>query len=354
MYKVRFTFSLLTILLFGLFFSSVGPAQASYYSNLITQLTSSPGEKGGVRTDGKTVVWQARANAGSQNLDVYAAKLADRQEFPVATGPTTQFNPDVDGDNIVWMAQDPNSSDSSFKVHVKSLATGKEDIIGEGGPPRISGDWVVWPTGTQGFLARNIRTMEPAISVGPSPLSPVLSFDGNRLIFLNTAIGGPSPRGWSLYSIQIGDSQQTLLESGNTSKDIGNFDLKNDLLVYSVGNDLKFINFKTGERKTVISNYQYQFSQVTTDGRYIFWLNLQPGVPGNEGILPGYQEYDLTTGVLLPFNLIFNNDPNCVILARDGKLVFKVFNQIYAAPVSSFLPTISQPPTDITQTQNYF
>lgn len=354
MYKVRFTFSLLTILLFGLFFSSVGPAQASYYSNLITQLTSSSGSKGQVNTDGKSVVWTVSPGLNGQTSQVFYTNLGNRQIVPVTDRSGAQYTPKVDGDNVIWIGQGVDTNDSGFKINLKNMVTGKEEVVGEGGPAAISGDWVVWLTGTQGFLARNIRTMEKSIELPASTLGQYFSFEDGRLVYSTHSLGGQT-RSWSLKTLKIGDSQPTVLETGNSGyKNLGGFDLHNGLLAYWVGNDLKTINFKTDEHKFVVENYQNNFSYVTTDGRYIFWISQQPNDPTTNGVLPGYQEYDTQTGVLLPFNLLLANDVNRAIQVRSGQVVFKVFNQIYAAPVSSFLPTISQPPTDITPTQNYF
>jgi hypothetical protein len=349
--RVGFTTGLLVVLLGVMLLGSIAPAKASYFTNLVTQLTSSPGDKGEVNTDGKTVVWTGRDGSNGQTLQIFYARLADRQVHLLSENGKWQSGAMVEGDDVIWNRLGP---DTAAKVYYKNLSTGQEQIIGEGINPKLSGDWAVWDNGLKGYVARNIRTLDPEIRIGASSLDQFYVFEDSRVIYAVRGMAGLLPRGWTLYSIKIGDSQPTVLESGNTNNDLGGFDLKNGLLVYSVGNDLKTINFKTEEHKTLLSTAPYAPAGLTTDGRYIFWMSQQPGIPYTDGILPGYQEYDLATGVLLSFDTVLRNDVNRFIQAREGNLIIIAFNQLYFAPVSAFLPTIPQPPIDINNSQNYF
>src|SRR4051812_12316530 len=83
---------------------------------------SSPAVASGlaVRTDGKTVVWQAEN--GDQQFDIYAMAAAGATTDQIIAGGTSdQFAPDVDGNRVVWVDGDPLMN--AFDIKGIDLAT---------------------------------------------------------------------------------------------------------------------------------------------------------------------------------------------------------------------------------------
>lgn len=348
-YTAKVSFTLVFILLAALLLGPIKTVEANYIAPQFSQVTSSTGTKGAIHTDGKTVVW---SSFNSGNPDIYAVNLTDRKELPIAIGSSSQVNPDVSGQYVVWQQQ--NTVGSDFEIHAKNLDNGIDTIVGNGIEPAISSPWVVW-TSSNGLIARNIVTMAPEIPLNVQPSESYLKvIEGTRIVWVDRAIGGSAPRGWSLKTIQIGEAKPTIVDSGNSTKDLGTFDLNNGTLAYSVGNDLKVNNFKTGENKTVRANFQYYFSNISTDGRFITWINHQFSPPRQDVVLPGFQVYDLLTNSTFTFSLTTSGGQDRDIRVRNNTLVLVENSQIFTAPISATLPTTRQPQVSNTSNTFYF
>jgi beta propeller repeat protein len=108
-------------------------------TNQSAAVTASSANQFNPATDGATVVWQDARNASgtdttdyTDNFDLYAANLGDKQEYLVSSGPKLQGRPRVSGNTIVWAdyrdakdKNDPNAGD----IYMFDLSTRRETQI---------------------------------------------------------------------------------------------------------------------------------------------------------------------------------------------------------------------------------
>jgi len=86
---------------------------------------------------GTKVVWGDRRNG---NFNIYLYDLATRHETTVRDGATAPgAYPDISGNRIVY-------NDNGPKVHLYTISTGSDVILGDGQNARVDGDYVVWQT----------------------------------------------------------------------------------------------------------------------------------------------------------------------------------------------------------------
>jgi beta propeller repeat protein len=123
-----------------------------------TELPNGDNDQKQPSTDGQRVVWRDGRNAGSKSnddrlndLDIYAANLADRKEFKVTGAPYMQARPSVWGNFAVWSdfrdAQASNDA-ASGDIYVYDFAGGKESLVSNARSAQVrpvtNGRYVVW------------------------------------------------------------------------------------------------------------------------------------------------------------------------------------------------------------------
>jgi hypothetical protein len=343
-----------TIFLLVGMLAEVIPAQAAENS---TYLTTTPnGATDAVpHTDGSTVVWQVHQSQVAESpRDVYAAKLTDRRVVPVATGPTDQGDPDIDGGIVVWAdgASDPETGLGVYTIRGRDLATGREleigSAMGESPRPAISGKWVVWRSQTGGawsILARDIGTMGEPFTlvrrVGGSMAIQPPSIDGDRVVWLESVertVDGKAIWDWQFVTCPVANCTAAVVSETKDSPFVPtSYDAGGDFIVYDAftpSHSVTAVDLRTRTSRALPGNG----FRPTTDGRYVFWESWQMSE------IVDLQGYGIQTVSTFPVSAGtgFNRRPN----TSHGILVWQRGTgpvEIHAAPIASFLPTARQP-----------
>ncbi|WP_040666539.1 hypothetical protein, partial [Nitrolancea hollandica] len=342
------------IVLVGLLVGAM-PVQAANDPTYLTTTPDGPPDAE-PHSDGSTVVWQVHQSQVAESpRDVYAAKLTDRQVFPVATGPTDQGDPDIDGGIVVWAdgARDPETGLGVYTIRGRDLATGREleigTAMGESPSPAISGKWVVWRSQTGdawSILARDIGAMsEPFTLVrrvgGPRFTLQAPRIDGDQVAWLestNDTTRIKATWNWQLFTCTLPGCAATIAAQGNDSSFVpGTYDIGGDIVVYDsydAGQSVTAVDLRSGKS----SSMPGRGYAPTTDGRYVIW---EDNHPSGRADLRGY---DLQSGAALPVSV--DTGFNRVPVMRHGMLVWQRGGgpvEIHAAPIAGFLPTARQP-----------
>ncbi|HEU5423290.1 MAG TPA: hypothetical protein VFU72_07110, partial [Nitrolancea sp.] len=330
------------------------------------------------RTDGTTVVYETMGNG---NWDVVGASLADRQQFPLALGPSQAMYADIEGDVAIW--QETNGRDDYDIVgkHINSntsftiAASANSEVY-----PALSDGWVAFvsaphifaETEVQELQVRSVVTMDPArtldkaaLAGGPSGgfLRPAIS--GKRVAWVRLEQTSLHVVHWQLKTQRLDETSATVIAEADL--DIGgplgalampSVDLSGDILVYSADLRLTVVNLATGERHEIAAAQEADYHPAqnpTTDGRFVFWQDYHG--TGDTGTMIDMLQhgtltaaiggYDLLTGSR--FTAVANQGYNVDPYARHGLLTFarkesvaQGESQVYALPVASLLPSAPQ------------
>ena len=344
------------------------------------------------RTNGRVVVFTRQIGDlvhGELQNDLYGVDLTTNQQFPIAAGPGYHGSSDISGDIVVWAERSPDHSSGDIlgmnlrtsEMFTVAATAALEDA------PAISGDWVIWHASdsstSERIMARNLATMAPAITLTTPPAASVsLTLDGDRAIWTEDERSpsfdtgsGEATTHWRLMSIAIGDQNPATLAEGEATYDceregvdviacgfqagseIREIAASNGVVVYhemlasgAVQNTA--LDLATGQRTT----FDGGGSNLTTDGRFIFW--------SNDGNASGQIEgFDLATGSV--FTTPASTGSQSVgstrqMAAQAGLLVWQqpangVFEKdqqphvdLHATPVDNLLPTARRPDPGIT------
>ncbi len=341
------------VLLVGIIAGAI-PAQAAVDSTFLTTTPSGPPDAQ-PHTDGSTVVWQVHQSQVAESpRDVYAAKLTDRQVFPVATGPTDQGDPDIDGGIVVWAdgARDPETGLGVYTIRGRDLATGREleigSAMGESPRPAISGKWVVWRSQTGdawSILARDISTMSEPFTLmrrtgGFVAIQPP-SIDGDQMVWLESVertVDGKAIWDWQFVTCPVADCTATVVSETKDSPFVPtSYDAGGDFVVFdsfTPFHSVTAVDLRTHASRVLPGNG----FRPTTDGRYVFWESWQTSK------IVDLQGYDLQTESTFPVSAStgFNRRPS----TSHGMLVWQRGTgsvEIHSAPIASMLPSARQP-----------
>ena len=315
-----------------------------------TVLTTAPGPQGSPRTTGATVVWIDGRTGQRLATDIYGAGLSDRREFPVATGPAIQTQPDIDGSMVVWSESNAECLPCQFDIRGKDLANGQEFAVAatpaEETLPAISGAWVIWLSREGAVVTLNGRDLRS--TAAPVTLAQVRDalvdrpeIDGDRVVW-GEQIEGPDGA-WRLLTQRIGAGEPAVVaQSAARGAQLFGYDLRGDLAVYAADGQLIAVHLRTGERRLLAVA---DASLPTTDGRYVFW---QDGrfVQAAGGRRVDLRGYDLVTDSAFPVSI---NTGRNVLPHTDGGVLtwMRGFDpaeiDVHAAPVADLLPSARRP-----------
>jgi hypothetical protein len=347
------------------------------FGNLLTAKAAAPtlsfsvhGAVTTPRTDGRTVVW---TSVEPGHTSAYGATLASGTQFPLTfdNWPTIRM-PSIDGDIVVCELGSPTQLGGG--VYAKNIKTNQVFPVGEGFYPLISGDWVVylsWEDGSQSISnpprvlkARNINGQAEPIVVAHQPTGGWFGWpavDGDRVVWME---GEPversqdhGPWSWAIKSVRVVDTNPSVLAEGKTSSGPSiptSLDFHGDMLVYVYGSQLRMVNVKTGEQRTIIEVGRPDAP--TTDGRYIFWQEAKTPEQPQESEQVDLWGWDSATGRIFP--VAVNNGVNTQPYARGGWLVWahRVGNDssILAIQLSDLQPSTPIAPFTSTSDSTYF
>lgn len=349
---------------FSLILGASAPVKAD---GLNDQLTIGDSWKDGPSSDGKTVVWQ-------EDNSLKAERLLDKKAFTVVSLPAPQtFKQfEVDGDYVIWEQYDNTcSSFCDGPVYGKNLATGQQFRVSPeyyGRNIAISGKWAVYVTqvpvpGTiaEGIRVRNLETMDDPTTLNVLYASTGnIAMDGNRLLWGQTLASyqtGIGKERWQLVTTTLDEGSPMILDQidfndyGTLNQD--GWDLKGDLAVYSVNNQLRAVNLKTGEKRLITDPNQRPTQNPSTNGRYIFWEDPRNYKADSYQDYPqALQGYDFQTGAYLGNVVSAGN--NTAPVVRGDALAWNsgtsTSRQIYSAWLTNLLPTARLPITASTGT----
>jgi hypothetical protein len=327
------------------------------------------------RTDGTTIVWDKRESVpqgdySTDSRDVFAARVADSQPFPVAVGDIDQRFPDVSDGIVVWLEDNlirakNLASDETFDVGTtgdplpKDVGGYDREWLLSWRAPSISGTWVVWITlsgQTAKIMARNITTMAQPVtvaeggvidagndSVRPAFATPQIS--GERIMWIDLSNG--SAGAWPLMSGTVfGDEVRKVLNLPTEQ-----FDFANDLVTFGTKapdpdkrDAIAIYHLDTGEKTLIVDapNAGPFKSPPATDGRFVFW-GVETGLGGTwiDYRLSGYDtisESQFTTDIDA-LNLQIDLDGGIVAITNGhvGRYGISI------ASVANLLPSAPQP-----------
>lgn len=351
------------VLLLILSLMSTGLAQTAKAAAFdgLTQLTNFSNPIGAVSTDGKTVVWVEYPTGDPRNGDIYGYSLADKKTFPIAVGNVQHEGVVIDNNVVVW-SQSPLNQFSGDEIYAKNMTTGQEFKVGDGRFPNISGKWVIWYKGGT-LMARDITLMSAPVTLANSGYAGNAAISGNRVVWGQESGDPVHGTQWKLFTQKIGDTNPpTVIDQGGGYGLFG-WDVKGDTIVYSDNFNITVASLANPAGSIDKFSLNLRNAELpTTDGRYLFWTNTAGD--GNHDITG----YDLKTNVYLKglTNGIQNDQfysnggeqlrNGVVIWDYDGyyKTTHSITSGLYAAPVSAFLPTASQPAFTSNSSRYYF
>lgn len=328
------------------------------------------------RTDGVNVVWQDTGDAVGAQWSIVGADTTHGWVFPVAIGGTTKGSPDIDGDFIVWTESNTTYGvgwDTDADIKGMNLQTGEQFVISDSPlhelSPAISGDWVVWFADDDPFfsskalMARNIRTMEPAITlaenIGFRAIPPVI--DGNRVVWVNAV--SQLINNSELWTMRIGvDTEPVLLRSQTQIADYG-IDVAGDMVIYIdsgaiFAHDLANDSVRTLADTEWGEDYYLQNRWYPTiDGRFVCWTDQRDWEQGRTWI----ECYDLTTDSRF---IAYDGGYNLIPHLGNGTLVWTHWDtivtegdsgqDIFIARIDSLLPSARLDPMAISDPDALF
>ncbi|MFH1730031.1 MAG: hypothetical protein ABIF82_00090, partial [Planctomycetota bacterium] len=175
---------------------------------------------------GNFAVWQDDRNrimdpGGSdlheQNYDIYGYRFDTQEEFPICTAAGYQGDPAIDGDIVVWTDY-RNSSNAD--IYGYNLQTGDEftvcDAAGSQYRPDVSGDLVVWGdsrNSTSDIYGRDLSTGEEfAVCTSPGDqLWPAI--DGDIVAWVDDRSG---EIGFEIYACNLSSGEEFPVSTEST------------------------------------------------------------------------------------------------------------------------------------------
>jgi hypothetical protein len=306
-------------------------------------------------TDGTFVVWDDHLG-GLSYKDVFATNLADREVIRLTEAPGFHDSgPDIDNGIVVWIEED-TASDCGWRctrVRGHNLLTGERYDFGvdDAAQDRVSitGDWVVWmqspqpgPSHAGSIMARNIRTMEPAVTlaqvVNLGVWSP-LQVAGDHVLWIE-AMGRTKTvyDDWTLHKRHITTGEESAILTGAglvVWRAGGDYIIYSD---YSAGAVNRALNVVTGETWKL----DIPGDPAATDGRYAFTHQTEEVSDGvYERTLWGQ---DLVTG----YRFIVSRTRGAGVIydrvaARNGVVAWVADDEIHAIRIDELLHAAPQP-----------
>lgn len=350
--------ALALVMLASLFLA--GGATEARAAGTFTRLTATPTLKSGPRTDGQAIVWQ-------DGSTLQVETLADQKISTVVSlkSPQSIKQFDMDGNYVIWEQYDSTCSGAcDGPVYGKNLATGQTFRVSPEAYGRniaISGNYAVYvaevpiPNSTgESIRVRNLATLDDPITVcNLYAIEGPLALDGDRLLWGQTLASyqtGTGKERWQLVTMRLSEGSPTVLDQADYDDygtlNVGGWDLKGDLAVYAVNQQLRAINLKTGEHRLITDPAQRPAQNPTTDGRYIFWedprsYNAATPLDYQQAI----QGYDFPNGSYLGNIISTNNNTNPH--ARGGLLAWNsgdsASRQMVVAAITDLLPSVPNP-----------
>ena len=129
---------------------------------------------------GNRIVWTDGRNGGSReygyyvgNWDIYMYDISTQKETQITTNTSTQANPSIYGDRIVYEDSEYGTTQVS-QICMYDLSTHKETLLGDLGlyihGPVIYGNWIAWVTDADNIGIHEIPTLASA-NIAPSDTS---------------------------------------------------------------------------------------------------------------------------------------------------------------------------------------
>jgi hypothetical protein len=351
--------ALVMVVIAGLALALAGPVRAAA-AGPSTPLTVTPTLKTGPRTDGHTVVWL-------EGNVLKAENLSDQTVTDVVTLKTRQAIKqfDMDGSYVIWEQYDSACAGAcDGPVYGQNLATGQTFRVSPEAYGRniaVSGNYAVYVTDVpgpnnfgEGIRVRNLATLADPVTVCILyAIEGALSFDGDRLLWGQTLASyqtGTGKERWQLVTMRLDDASPTVLDQADFDDygtlNLGGWDLKGDLAVYSVNQQLRAVNLATGERRLITDPARRPAQNPTTNGRYIFWEDPRNFNADSPLSYPqALQGYDFPNGSYLGNVVPTGNNSNP--RSRGDLLVWNsgdaATRQMVAAPLAGLLPNALQP-----------
>lgn len=324
------------------------------------------------RTDGVTVVWQDTGDAVGAQWSIVGSDTVHGWVFPVAIGGTTKGSPDIDGDFIVWADRGTtflSGWEENWDIWGFNLISGETFVIADSplqeNSPAISGDWVIWFADDDPFfiskvlMARNIRTMEPAITlaenIGFRNISPAI--DGDRAVWVHNPDQGI--RNNELWTTRIGIDREPILVRSGLSIDDQSVDVSGDIITYIESGAVIAHDLADGSIRTLAESewsddgyYITHYQHPTTDGRFVCWTDNRDWIWGNGNWI---ECYDLANDSRF---VAYDDGYNWWPHVENGTLVWTHWDtivddvpseqDIYIARIPSLLPSARVAPGDVT------
>ena len=132
--------------LFVFLIITVGNAIADQVQGTETQITTNKSSQDNPDIYGDRIVWQDNRNG---NWDIYMYDLSTHKEIQITTNKSSQYSPEVYKDRIVWVDERNGSPD----IYLQNLTSKKQTRITTSGKaynPKIDGNRIVWVDGRNG------------------------------------------------------------------------------------------------------------------------------------------------------------------------------------------------------------
>ncbi|MDB4968395.1 MAG: domain containing protein [Myxococcales bacterium] len=146
------------------------------------------------RVSGDNVVYEDYARNPSGTPDVYGFSVMAQSRFLIAQNAKW---PDVDGDNVVYIASDATGGDQLFLYDlVSGTSRALTSARGPKATPRISGTRVIWTDGRNGvdndLYTCDLATGVESLLVGGAGNQATGDISGNRVVYSSTDANGGS------------------------------------------------------------------------------------------------------------------------------------------------------------------
>jgi hypothetical protein len=303
-------------------------------------------------TDGRFVVWDDWLREVSYS-DVFAADLEHGTITRLTQDPGRYHDTGADVSNgvVVWIEEDLSSECwGCSKVRGRDLLTGDEFDLGEDGYDQekvsITGDWVVWmqspqsgPWHTGSVMARNIRTMAPAVviaTVAELHLGPIVT--GHYVIWSEYDRSGPDDDQWRMFVREIPHGEASSILEGQ------------GYLQFVAGGDLiAYEDYWSRETPVVVvldleslegREPQVEGELAASDGRHL--VTIETTRSSNGSLEYRLVSHDLSTGYRLlvdgPRTTNYFN-----VFASNGLVTWVAGSEIHATTFSNLIPTTPRP-----------
>jgi beta propeller repeat protein len=143
------------------------------------------------RVSGDVIVYEDY-NAGASNSDIVGYHISTSTSFVIASGADSQTQPDLDGDNVVWV----DTSSGADQIWTYSISTGATrqltNSAGHKLQPRISGTRIVWADDRNGNLdiySYDLSTGIEDMMVGGPGDQMLSDIDGTHVVYTSNDTG---------------------------------------------------------------------------------------------------------------------------------------------------------------------